>query len=207
MIRVLLADSHQLLHLGIHTALSANHKIRLIDSVTCASQLRQYCHQHQPDVVLLATNIVDSAYIDVINDVQQQCPTAKILVLLRNPNEVSLQQLIEASVTGAILKSDTPEKLSEAVQTVATQESWFSPILMRQLLQTPIGDDHSNRLTERETDVLQLIAVGKTDKETAQALGIAERTVRYHLQNINNRLGTTTRVEAVAEAIRRKIIP
>jgi DNA-binding NarL/FixJ family response regulator len=77
---------------------------------------------------------------------------------------------------------------------------------MSELIRSQNDEKNSNKLTRRETEVLQLIASGKTDKEIAQALGITERTVRYHLQNINGRLGTATRIAAVAEAIRRKII-
>ena len=206
MIRVLLADSHQLLHLGIRTALSTNNKFTLIDAVTCETQLRQLCRQHQPDVILLALNITASSGTEVINDIRQQCPATKILVLLHNPDEICLQQLMETGVTGCILKSDTPEKLIEAIQAVTAGHSWFSPQLMSELIRSQNNAKNSNKLTRRETEVLQLIASGKTDKEIARDLEITERTVRYHLQNINDELGTITRTEAVAEAIRRQII-
>ena len=117
---------------------------------------------------------------------------------------------METGVTGAILKSDTPEMLIEAIQTVATGQSWFSPVLLPQLLQSRTGEESNKltdrELTEREIDVLQLVATEKTDKEIALELNIVKSTVRYHLEQSNNKLGTTTRVGAVTEAMRRGVI-
>lgn len=204
--RVLLADSHQLLHLGIRTVLSATNEIVLIDAVTSDKQLRQLCREQQPDIILLALNITASPHIDLLNFTKQYCRIAKIILLLHSPDEVFLPQLMESGIAGGILKSDGPAKLIEAIQAVAAGHKWFSPSLMSQLLQLWSGETDNKNLTERETDVLQLLAKGKTGKEIGQALGITQRTVRYHLQNIGDKLGTTTRIEAVAEAIRRKII-
>ncbi len=201
----MLADSHQLLHLGIHVALSSVSEITLVETVVCPHQLRQLYRQCQPDVILLALNIVEPPCIEIVNNIQQQCPAAKILLLLHNPNEICLQQLRKTNVAGAILKSDTPEKLIEAIQTVAAGQPWFSSILLSQLLQSRKSEE-GNKLTEREVTVLQLIAAEKTDREIALELNIAKSTVRYYLEQSNNKLGTTTRVGAVVEAMRQGFI-
>jgi DNA-binding NarL/FixJ family response regulator len=132
-------------------------------------------------------------------------PETKTLILLHSSDEVCLHYLIEFGVSGCILKSDAPEKLIEAIQAAATGRKWFSPNLLPQLLQSR-SSSQENRLTKREVEVLQLVAAEKTDKEIALTLSIAEGTVRFHLENSNTRLGTMTRVGAVAEAIRCGII-
>ncbi|MCP5098197.1 MAG: response regulator transcription factor [Chloroflexi bacterium] len=205
MIRVLLADNHQLLHFGIRAILSTPDNITLIETAMYSDQLWQLTYEHQPDVILLALNIVDPPWTNVLKQIQQQCSTAKILILLHNPNEVCLQQLMEAGAVGGILKSDTPEKLVEAIQAIAHGQMWFSSNLIPQLLQLQ-KSEKKNKLTPREIEVLQLAATEKTDKEVALMLGITERTVRFHLENSNIRLGTITRLGAVVEAIRCGII-
>jgi DNA-binding NarL/FixJ family response regulator len=205
LIRVALADNHQLLHAGIQTTLAPHKEIRLIGAATRERDLRQLCLNHHPDVVILALNVIDDPCQNMLHDLRKQCPTAKILILLHSSHELSLHHIMELGAAGSILKSDAPAKLIEAIRAVANGQSWFSPILTSQHLQSPTEGEGTD-LTKREIEILQLVASGKIDKEIAPALGITARTVRYHLQNVNDKLETTTRTEAVAEAIRRRII-
>lgn len=205
MIQLLLADNHQLLHPGIQSILAPFSEITLIGTATNDIQLRQCCTQCQPDVLLLALNITEPPWTDILEYLQLKYPETKILILLHSPDEVCLHYLTELGTSGCILKSDAPEKLVEAIQSVNAGQKWFSPLLIPQLLNIQ-RSEQNNKLTEREREVLQMVAFGKTDKEVAQALKITKRTVRYHLQNANSKLGTTTRIEAVAEALRREII-
>jgi DNA-binding NarL/FixJ family response regulator len=204
MIRVLLADKHQLLHAGIRAILSATDDITLIDTATCHNQLRQLYHEKKPDIILLALNVAESPCTDLLNFIQQSCPTVKMAVLLHDSDEVCLHQLLDHDVAGVILKSDTPETLAEAIRAVAAGQVWFSSALSPQFWLRK--KEQSNKLSGRELEVLRLTAEEKTDKEIAQTLQITERTVRYHLESINIKLSTSTRTGAVAEAIRHKLI-
>lgn len=205
MIQLLLADSHQLLHAGIQSILAPFSEITLIGTATNDIQLRQRCNQRQPDVLLLALNITEQLWTDLLEYLQKKYPETKILILLHSSDEVCLHYLIKMGVSGCILKSDAPEKLIEAIEAASIGRKWFSPTLLPQLLQSR-NSSQENILTKREVEVLQLVAAEKTDKEIALTLGIAEGTVRFHLENSNTRLGTMTRVGAVAEAIRCGII-
>lgn len=206
LIRVLLADNHQLLHSGIRTILATSEEIKLAAAVTRHEQLRLCYQQHQPDVVLLALNVADVPCADILSAVQQQCPNARIVVLLHSPDEACVQQLMALGAAGVVLKSEAPDKLIEAIEAVVGERPWISLDLMPQLIR-PQPAQESETLTERELAVLQLTAAGETDCAVAQRLHITERTVRFHLKNVGHKLETTTRIETVAVAIRRQLIP
>lgn len=205
MIQLLLADKHQLLHSGIRTILSTIDGFDFIGAVVCETELQLLLCKFKPDILLLSLNIIAPPYEDIFHRIKEQCPATKTLVLLHHTNEICLQQLIKLDLDGAILKSDAPDKLLEAIQVIRTEQKWFSSELLTQLFRPPY-DDQRNELTNREIEVLLSIASEKTDGEIAIMLGIMERTVRYHIDNSKNKLGTTTRIGTVIEAIRRNII-
>lgn len=206
MIRVLLADHHQLFHPAIQTILSQAPEVSLTSTVTESSQFSQLCREHLPDVVLLALNVADPLQTDVISQLRQYCPTAAVLVLLGDGDNICPRQLQEAGAAGALLKSEPPEKLIEAILTVANGETWFSAPLILKLLQPEI-EEEVPQLTDRELAVLQLLAAEKTAEVIGQALGISERTVRSYLTGIYGKLGVRSNLGAVREAVRLKLIP
>lgn len=204
MIRVILADSHQMICSGINTILSSTDELTLIATVTRGNELQNLCYQHEPDVLLLALNL-DIPYLDMLDYLKQYCSTIKVLVLLANCEEACLRQLTQHSVAGAILKSDASETLIEAIYAVAQGETWFSHSLLPKFLQAQT-EQQGNDLTERELEVLQLMVAEKTDKEISQVLEMAERTVRCHLGSIYAKLGVKTRVGAAVQAVRLGLI-
>lgn len=205
MIRVLLADHHQLFHSAIQTILSQAPEVSLTGTVTESSQFSQLCREHLPDVVLLALNVADPLQTDVISQLRQYCPTAAVLVLLGDGDNICPRQLQEAGAAGALLKSEPPEKLIEAILTVANGKTWFSDPLLLQLLQPETGE--APQLTDRELAVLQLLVAEETAEAIGQALGISERTVRSHLTSIYGKLGVKSGLGAIREAVRLKLIP
>ncbi len=155
--------------------------------------------------MLLASNIISPSDLDILDHLQQHCPTAKTLVLLTRHDEICLRQLIDHGAVGGILKNDTPDKLIEAIRTVVKGEIWFSSPLLQKLVQ-PQREKQVPNLTERELEMLQLVVAEKTSKEIALVFGIAERTVRCHLNGIYTKLGVNTRVGAAVEAITLKLV-
>jgi DNA-binding NarL/FixJ family response regulator len=135
-IRTLLADSHRLLHPGIDAILTPAENIDLIATAMSGDELQQLCCERRPDVVLLGLNVFDLPCLEVLNTLQEQCPATNILLLLSQPDEICLWQMLEHGVAGAILKSDTPERLLEAIETVVEGENWFS---------SEAGNDNTDR--------------------------------------------------------------
>lgn len=202
LIRVLLADSHKLMHPGIRAILSTQSGILLVETMTYHDQLKKCCQEHQADIILMSLNIDCENSLSYL---QVHHPSIKSLILLRTPDEISLHQLIQLGADGGILKSANPHELIDAIHTIVKGEKWFSPSLVPKLLESNSNKENYD-LTERELDIMRLISSGKTDKEIAQTFDISERTVRYYLQNINTKLGTTTRIESVAKTIRQNLI-
>ena len=206
MIRILLADNHCLLHPGIQTIISAADDLVLVDEAVNGRELRQICRECSPDLVLFSPNVENSAVTKLVDNIKKQCPSVKLLAMLSDPGEVCLRQLLDHGVDSLILKSDTPDKLLEAMRITAQGRPWFSAILIPELMQWQLSHP-DNELTGRELDVLRLVAAEKTNAEIALTLNMAERTVRHHLENIYGKLGVKTRVGAVAQALKQNLIP
>jgi DNA-binding NarL/FixJ family response regulator len=174
--------------------------------VTESDELRQLCQQKpHPDLLLFSPNLDGSSVVEILDYVGKHCPSIKILVMLSHTEETNSKQLIDHGVRGIILKNEPPEKLLEAICAIVQGQLWFSALLMPILLKAQLSIP-KNDLTKRELDALQLLAEGKTNREIAQVLNIAERTVRCHLESIYIKLGAKSRVEAVMQATRLKLI-
>jgi DNA-binding NarL/FixJ family response regulator len=206
LIRVLLADAHRLLHPGIQAILSTADDLTLIGEVTEGDALRQICQQeNRPDLLLLSPNVEDLAATEALDAIRESCPSVKILAMLSHAEEACSRQLMDHGADGVILKSDAPDKLLEAINAVMQSQPWVSAELVAKLVQ-PQQPDPGNDLTDREVEILQLLAVEKTNEEMAESLNIAERTVRSHLESIYGKLGVKSRAGAVAQAIRLNLI-
>lgn len=204
-IRVLFADQQRLLHPGIQSILSGTNGLRLIDIVTCIDELKKCCDKYQPDVLLLGLDVVEpSQFATLFEKLQQSCSGVPILVLVDSTNEAHLHSLEIQHITGIISKTDTPEELVEAIKAVAAGKNWVSRSLVPVL--RSLRRYNVVNLTRREIEVLRLVSKEMTDKEIAITLGISPRTVRFHLENIYIKLGTTTRTGAVAKAIQCHLI-
>ncbi len=206
MIRVFLADHHRLLHTSIQTILSTADNLVLIGEVIEGDEIRQICQQeNHPDLLLFSPNIDSSPAAEVLDAIRESCPSVKILAMLSHSEEACLRQLIDHGADGIILKSEAPDKLLEAIDAVMQGQPWVSAELLPKLVQ-PQQPEPGNDLTDREVEILQLLALEKTNEEIAQSLNIAERTVRSHLESIYSKLGVKSRVGAVAQAIRLNLI-
>lgn len=205
MIRVLLADQHRLLHPSVRAILSETNEMVLVEEVTDSYGLQQNCREYYPDILLLSPNLDGSSITEILDSIKENWPSIKILVILSDPEETCVRQLVDYRADGIILKSDKPGKLIEAIYAIAQGKTWFSSVLVPYLVQ-PDMSNHKNELTDREIDVLQLLVTEKTNVQIAQALNISERTVRSHLGHIYSKLGVESRVGAVAQAIRLNLI-
>lgn len=205
MIRVLLADPHRLLLPAICALLATSDDMILVGEATNSHELRQNCQRHHPDILLLSPDLVESSIGKILDGVKEQCPSSKILIMLSTAEEICLTQLANLGVNGFILKSDAPEKLLEAIDAVSLGKPWFNLELLPQLVQSRLLNTGRD-VTDREIEILHLLVLEKTNTEIAQALNLAERTVRAHLENIYSKLGVSSRVGATVQAIRLNLI-
>jgi DNA-binding NarL/FixJ family response regulator len=206
-VRVLLADDHPLMRAGIAQTLSKEKDIDLVGEAADAQDARRQALALRPDVLLLDVSMPGPRAAETVVYLKKHCPETRVVALTAYDDDVYVTALVDAGVYGYVLKDEPPEAVLRAVRTVAEGESWFSSSIMERLNRRKTSAARlSATLTPRETEVLRMVMEGHTDREMGDALGLAERTVRYHLTSIFNKLGVNSRPEAVAHAIERGLI-
>jgi DNA-binding NarL/FixJ family response regulator len=164
----------------------------------------------EPDVVLLDLGLPDLDGIQVTREVKARHPAIEILIFTIFDEETRVLEAVRAGASGYLLKGTPAERIVEAIGEVRRGGSVIQPQLARRLLRhfqdAASRDPEAPALTPRETEILQLIAKGLSNRAAAEALGLARATIRTHLEHIYAKLEVSNRTEAVTEAIRRGLI-
>jgi DNA-binding NarL/FixJ family response regulator len=164
--------------------------------------------QHTPDVVLLDLGLPDIDGIEVTRRVKARWPEIDLLIFTIFDDEARVLEAVQAGASGYLLKGVPADRMVEALVDVGAGGSVIQPKLARSLLRRlqPTPQDPRARLTAGETEILNLIAKGLSNRRAAETLGISPATVRTHLEHIYGKLEVSSRTEAVTEAIRQGII-
>jgi DNA-binding NarL/FixJ family response regulator len=196
---VVLADDHSATRLGTRLRLEQEPGVRVVaecsDGVEAASTIREL----RPDVAVVDMNMPGLDGLEVIAAVGE-CPT-RFVLLTAWSDPVVVQRALDAGAYGFVDKVSPLDVLASAVQVVSQGRRYIDPSLIAGVL-----DVASDRLSEREVEVLQMAAGGSQNKEIAARLGLSEETVKSHVSNVIRKLGATSRTEAVANALRRALI-
>ncbi len=160
----------------------------------------------QPDVVVLDCVLPDMQGTEVAAAVRQTGLQTHVLVLSANAEEQYVRGMLKAGAVGYLLKDEPPEKIIEAVRAAAEGRGWFSPAVAARIAAWA-REEHERMpsLTKRELEVLRLVAAAKANESIAKGLGITERTVRFHLRNIYDKIGVHSRTEAAIWALRHRL--
>ena len=205
-IRVLLADDHPLVRAGIRATLSSETDIVVVGEAADTMEAQRLAEEVQPDVLLLDLSMPGPSATETVTYLRERCPKVKVLILTAFDDDAYVRGLVNAGVAGYVLKDEVPEAVSCALRAVVAGGTWFSRHLMQKLAQDPMDDakaggiEEEPQLTGREVQILQLLVEGQTDREIGQALNLAERTVRYCLRNIYDKLRVANRTEAAYRA-------
>ena len=207
-VRVLVVDDHPMWRDGVRTDLEADGRSRVIAEAADAEQAVEAAVRERPDLVLMDLNMPGPPGTTAIRRIAEQLPDTRLLVLSASAAEPDVLEAVKAGASGYLLKSATGSELTEAVQQVAKGEPVFSPSLAALVLGefrrvAAGGDDEEQQLTERETEVLKLVARGYAYKEIADRLVISIRTVQNHVQSILRKLQLNGRYELMRYAIHR----
>lgn len=201
-VRVMVVDDHPLLREGIAAVLSITGRFELVAEAGDGRQALEQFVRHQPDVVLMDLQMPVMNGLDAIMAIRAIAPQARIIVLTTYKGDVQVLRALKAGAMGYLLKSMLRTELADAIGRVHAGQRHIPPEIAIELAAHIDADS----LSARETEVLGLVADGNSNKRVAQALGIAEETVKAHMSTVLGKLGARDRTHAVTIAIRRGIL-
>jgi DNA-binding NarL/FixJ family response regulator len=196
MIRVLVVDDHGVVRLGVERALSGLPGVEVVGAVADGEQALAAVPELEPDVILMDLQMPGLDGIAATREIVRQQPDARVVVLTSYLDRAKIEAALEAGAIGYTLKDGDPQELERVVRVAAEGDFPIAPKAARLLLtSTPTGAPTVN-LSQRERDVLALVADGCPNKEIARRLWITERTVKGHLTRIFREIGVDDRTQA-----------
>jgi DNA-binding NarL/FixJ family response regulator len=200
-IRVLLVDDHPPFRIGMRVLLEQNPAISVVGEASSGAETLRLAAALQPDVVVLDCQLPDMDGPAVAAALREQETPLRVLALSAYDDLKYIRGLLAAGAMGYLLKNEAVEVVVAAVQAAAMGRAYFSATVAAQLAQVARPEPLVEPPTAREREVLAELALGRTNAEIARQLGISERTVRFHIENLFGRLGVENRVEAVMKAM------
>jgi two-component system response regulator NreC len=212
-IRVFLVDDHTVVRQGLRRILESDDEIEIVGEAGDGRTAIDLVQKLRPHVVVMDVAMPELNGIEATRQILKRVEGAKILVLSMHGDDVYVRQALKAGARGYLLKDSEDLDLIKAVKAIRAGGSFFSPPVSKVVLSGYLGDkadggeeDGVARLTDREREVLQLIAEGKTNKEVAHALSVSVNTVETHRKHIMEKLDLHNTAELVRFAIRTKIV-
>jgi two-component system NarL family response regulator len=214
-IRVLVVDDHALFRRGLQMVLEQEEDIDVVGEAGDGAEAVEKAAETMPDIVLMDVRMPKRGGIDSCTAIKDAVPSCKIIMLTISDEEADLYDAIKAGASGYLLKEISIEEVAAAIRAVNEGQSLISPSMASKLLSefaTMIKrtDDRQQvptpRLTDREMEVLKLVAKGMNNRDIAKQLFISENTVKNHIRNILEKLQLHSRMEAVVYAVREKLL-
>ncbi|XBB66361.1 response regulator transcription factor [Nocardioides sp. WV_118_6] len=217
-VRVLVADDDALLRAGLAVVIGTDPGLALVGEAADGLDAVRLTQEHEPDVVLMDVRMPGVDGIEATRRIVASGSPARVLVLTTFPDDEYVARALRAGASGFLLKRVAPERLLEAVRTVARGEALLDPAVTRAVIARsldsaprPAGDDGARAavlaaLTEREVEVLALVGEGLSNREIAATLTLAESTVQTHVKRILAKVGARDRAQAVVVAYRSGLV-
>ena len=211
--RVLLADDHSIVRRGMRSLLETDSSIEVVAEAADGLEARRLCEEHHPDLLILDIAMPKLNGIEVAARSQKMQPAPRAIILSMHVDESYIMRSIYAGASAYLLKDATDEDLLPAIRAVAAGKSFFSPAIagllveeyMQQLKERGLTDSY-HLLTDREKEVLQLLAEGRSNKEVAALLDVGLSTIETHRANLMQKLNLHSTAEIVLYAVRKRLI-
>jgi NarL family two-component system response regulator LiaR len=206
-IRVMLVDDHNVVRSGLATFLKAYDDLELVGEAGNGVEAVNLCHRNKPDVILMDLMMPEMDGIAATRAILDDYPDVKIIAMTSFEEEELVHGVLAAGAISYLLKNVTSDELAAAIRAASLGKSTLSPEAAKALIQAtrpakqPLYD-----LTEREKEVLNLVVQGQSNQQIAQALVISVATVKAHVSNILSKLQVSSRAEAIAYAIKHKLV-
>jgi DNA-binding NarL/FixJ family response regulator len=212
-IRILIADDHGLVRRGARAVLQARRDWRVVGEAANGREAVEKAIELKPDVAVVDISMPELDGVEVVRQTREAVPNTKILVLTMHESDQMVRRALEAGAHGYLLKSDLTECLVKAVKSVSDGKRFLTPKVSEIVLEGFLkkgsqhlqGERADTRTTPRETEIIRLLAEGKTNKEIAAMLGITARTVETHRSKIMLKLGLHSLTGLIHYAIRNQI--
>lgn len=212
MIRILIADDHAILRAGIRALLQLHPDFEVVGEAADGHEALLQAQALKPDVILMDIGMPGMDGLAATHEITNACPASRILILTQHENKEYVLPALKAGAAGYVLKRAPDDSLVHAIREVYAGGSYLDPRVssvlvddMRRQAQGVPADPY-DALTEREREVLVLLAQGKTYQEMAEALFISVKTVDFHRANLMRKLGLSNRAELVRFAIERGLV-
>ncbi|MBN8621377.1 MAG: response regulator transcription factor [Anaerolineae bacterium] len=204
-IRVVLADDHAVVRKGIHDFLEEEGDIEVVAEASDGEKVKEYILSLAPDVVVLDIRMPLATGIDVTRWIREQSLPVRVLILTAFDDDPFIVAALKAGADGYVLKNAEAEEISAAVRAVHGGESAIAANIAQKFIKQMMGSAEigaaNDVLTEREREVLQMAALGLTNRGIGLKLSISDRTVQGHLASIYGKLQVSSRTEAVTKAL------
>ena len=208
-IRVIIADDHPVVRNGLRGFLETHADVEVVGEAENGVQAVQLVREHVPDVILMDLLMPKMDGVEAIDEIVGLSPATRIIVLTSYTEDEFLLPAMQAGALGYLLKDVEPEELVSAIRAAVRGHATLHPTVAARLVRgvDQASDDPLAHLTEREVEVLRLIARGLSNREIADELTIAEGTVKSHVSNILSKLHLAHRTQAALYALKRKLVP
>lgn len=201
---IVLADDHTVVRNALRLLLDAESDFEVVAEAGDADSAVRYVRGHKPTVLILDLNMPGRASLDAVPDVREAAPNTEIVVLTMQNEPAFARRALQAGVRGYVLKEAADAELVQAVRSAAAGDTYLQPALGARLAAS--ADRDGSELSDRERDVLRLIALGHTNAEVAEQLYISIRTVESHRAHIQQKLRLSSRAELVKYALEHGLV-
>src|SRR5213080_2677937 len=214
-LRVMIVDDHALFRRGLQMVLKQEKDIEVVGEAGDGTEAVEKAQESMPDVILMDVRMPHRSGIEATQQIKDLLPHVKILMLTISDEEADLYEAIKAGASGYLLKEIPIDEVAEAIRSVSAGQSRLSPSMAAKLLSEfaamsrradEVRQFPAPRLTDREMEVLRLVAQGLNNRDIGTRLFISENTVKNHIRNILEKLHLHSRMEAVVYAVREKLL-
>ena len=203
--RIVIADDHAVVRRGLRQVLDAEPGFEVVAEAANVDDARRYVRGHHPDVLVLDLNMPGGSSLEHIPAIRTESPATQIVVLTMQNEPAYAREALSAGALGYVRKEAAEEELVEAIKRAAVGDTYLNPRLgARVAAEPPPGPPDG--LSERELDVLRLIALGYTNAEIGEQLHLSVRTVETHRAHIQQKLNLSTRSDLVRYALQHKLV-
>jgi NarL family two-component system response regulator LiaR len=205
-IRILIVDDHGVVRQGLRMYLALDPELEMVGEAANGAEALRLTRELEPDVVLMDLLMPVMDGIAATEAIRREWPEVEVIALTSVLEDSAVYGAMRAGAIGYLLKDTGADELRRAIKAAAAGQVQMSPPVAARLLREIPAPRQPEPLTERETEVLRQLAQGKSNKEVAAALVIADKTVRTHVSNILAKLGVTSRTQAALHAVRSGLV-